>query len=542
MLESRRRNYLGTNEAVTINECLSRGVERHREGDLHGAEQLYREILAVAPAHAIALQMLGLVMIQTNRLQGGVELIDKALAINPNDADALYNRGNALRALKRLDEALASYDKALAIRPDSVEALNNRGNVLQELKRFDEALASYDKALAVKPNRADTLSNRGGAFKELNRLDEALASYDRALSISPNDAEALYNRGLALQELQRFDAAMASYDKALAIKPLHADARYNRALLALQRGDFVAGWTDYESRWNRKGAPNRKLKASLPTWRGEDASRKKIIIYDEQGLGDVIQFSRYLKILAKSGARVTFLARPSLLRLIRSSNDSICVTAVEPTEAFDCQSALLSLPLAFRTTFGNIPAETPYLGAEPERVQKWRVRLGDHGFKIGVAWQGSKAGKIDIGRSFALTEFLGLSQLPNVRLISLQKNEGVEQLEQLPDGMRVETLGDDFDAGDDAFLDAAAVMENLDLVISSDTAIAHLAGALARPVWLALKQVPDWRWMLDRADSPWYPTMRLFRQQTMGDWRGVFTDIECALRQLIGPPLQQSGP
>jgi tetratricopeptide (TPR) repeat protein len=390
-------------------------------------------------------------------------------------------------------------------------------------------------ALAIKPDYPEALYNRGLSLKKLRRFDEALSSYDRAVAIKPDYAEALSNRGLALKELKRFEEALASYDRALAIKPDYADALFNRAVISLLLGDFPTGWVGYEGRWDHIGAANRKLKAPYPVWKGEDISGKRFIVYEEQGLGDIIQFSRYLKQLSALGAQVTFLLRSNMHGLLRSLDQNIRFTDNHPIgETFDYQCALLSLPLAFRTTVKNIPAETRYLRAEPDRIEKWKQRLGDAGFKIGVAWQGNKASEIDVGRSFPLVEFLGISHLPNVRLVSLQKHEGVEQLRDMPEGMAVETLGDDFDLGDETFLDTAAVIENLDLVISSDTSVAHLAGALGRPVWVALKDVPDWRWMLDRTDSQWYPTMRLFRQRTIDDWRAVFADIENALRELAG--------
>ena len=501
----------------------------------------YDKALALKPDYAEALNNRGNALQELKRLDEALASYDKALALKPDYAEALNNRGNALQELKRPDQALASYDKALALKPDYAEALNNRGNALQELKRPDEALASYDKALALKPDYAEALNNRGNALQELKRPDEALASYDKALALKPDYADALNNRGNALKELKRPDEALASYDKALALKPDYAGAIFNRGLAALLIGDFSAGWSGYESRWDHKEATERKLTAPFPVWKGENVSDKKIIVYEEQGLGDVIHFSRYLRLLRALGAQVTFLVRPNLHGLMQALDQTVRVVAVYPAkENFDYQSALLSLPFAFGTNLERIPAETPYLHAEPERARKWKDKLGDQGFKIGIAWRGSKAGKVDIGRSFALAEFLGVSQLPNVRLISLQKNEGVEQLRELPEGMKVETLGDDYDAGDDAFLDTAAVMENLDLIISSDTSIAHLAGALGRPVWVALKYVPDWRWMLDRTDSPWYPSMRLFRQHTRDDWRGVHSDIEDALRELIGAADQQA--
>ncbi|WP_210332598.1 tetratricopeptide repeat protein [Methylosinus sp. H3A] len=561
--------------STQISDRLFRAIDFHQNGLLSHAEKIYLLILAEDAAQVTALHLLGVIMIQTDRLERGMELFDKALSIKPDDPDMLYIRGNALQMLKRfeeavtsydkaiaiapdyadahfnrantlqmlkrLDEAVMSYDRALSINPDYVDAVINRGNALQELGRLDGALAAYDKALSIKPSYAVALVNRGGALQELKRFAEALASYDHALSIKPDFTEAHYNRGNALLELKRLDEASASYDKALSIQPDYADALYNRGLLALLRGDFIAGWSGYESRWDRKKAPRRGLLISCPTWGGEDVVGKRIIVYDEQGLGDVIQFCRYFLYLAASGADVTFFVRYRLLGLMRHSIAGVrFVPSLPEGEAFDYQCALLSLPFAFGSRLKLPPGETPYLRAEVERVRKWKARLGGQGFKIGIAWQGSKAGKIDNGRSFALAEFLAISRLPNVRLISLQKNEGVEQLRELLEGMTVETLGDDYDADDDAFADSVAVMESLDLVISCDTSIAHLAGALARPVWLAVKYVPDWRWMLDRTDSPWYPTMRLFRQQTRDDWRSVFSDIESALRELMDKERQRT--
>ena len=540
-LRDKRQDSVAERLSPSANERLARGLTFHERGDLASAEQIYRELIARDAANAVALHLLGVLLIQTQRPEGGVALINRALAINPNDVQALYNRGNALVGLRRLEEALASFEKAVLIKPDYAEAHNNRGNVLLELKRPADALASYDKALATAPHYADAHNNRANALKALGRLDDALASYDRALAVAPRFVEALYNRGATLQELGRFSEALAAYDRALALKPQHADARYNRALLALLLSDFAAGWADYESRWDRKGAPKRKLKISLPSWKGEDMVDKKIVIYDEQGFGDVIQFSRYLTKLVEAGAEVTFLVRGSLSRLMETLRPEGSIRLIEslpPAEAFDYQCALLSLPFAFQTRLESVPAATPYLRAEPQRVVKWREKIGENGLRVGIAWQGQKAGKIDVGRSVALAEFFELSQIPNLRLISLQKNDGVEQLSRLPEGMTVETLGDDYDAGDDAFLDAAAVMENLDLVITSDTSIAHLAGALGRPVWVALQHAPDWRWLLERPDSPWYPSMRLFRQRAPGDWTGVFSEIADALRTLMAQRLR----
>jgi hypothetical protein len=268
-----------------------------------------------------------------------------------------------------------------------------------------------------------------------------------------------------------------------------------------------------------------------PEWRGEALAGRSIVIYSEQGLGDTIQFARFLPVIAAAGARVIFLCHPNLLRLFRGLSEEIeRIASCDPARPFDYQCALMSLPLHLGVELRNLPAKTPYLAAEPDRVAAWRSRIGAHGFKIGIAWQGNPKGKIDRGRSVPLAQFAPLASVPGMRLISLQKRHGLDQLTRLPDTMRVEDLGA-FDDGEDAFIDTAAIMENLDLIVTSDTATAHLAGALGRPVWVVLQYVPDWRWMLDRPDSPWYPAMRLYRQRIRGRWEEPFGEMAEALRE-----------
>src|SRR5262249_13118482 len=441
----------------------------------------------------------------------------------------------ALRELKYLDEALASYDQAIALKPDYAAAFNNRGIALRELKRLDEALASYDPAIALKPDYAEAFNNRGIALRELKRLDEALASYDQAIALKPDYAEAFINRGSILLELKRLDEAPGSHDQAIALKPEYADGLKNRALCRLSAGRYEEGWKDYEWRWEAKEFLSKRPKINTLQWRGEALQGRSLLVFAEQGLGDVIQFVRYLPLLVEREANVTFLAPAKLIRLLRPLTTKMEVMdAIRENATYDLQCALMSLPHQFNTDLSSIPNKVPYLAAEEELVARWKTRIGEHGFKIGIAWQGNPQAPIDRGRSIPLAEFVPLSGLPGVRLISLQKHHGLDQLAHLPADCKIETLGDDFDNGPDAFVDTAAVMENLDLIITSDTSIAHLAGALGRPTWVALKHLPDWRWMLDRDDSPWYPTMRLFRQSARDDWSSVFTAIERELRSLLG--------
>jgi tetratricopeptide (TPR) repeat protein len=547
---------------------LDQALSLHRKGRLDEAAALYREMLAQNPRDADALHLLGAIAFQRKNPAAAVELIgqaiaiapdnagflsnlglalvelrrfedalasyDRAVAIEPRFAEAHYNRGIALERLKRLDNALASYGRALAIKPGYADALVNRGFVLRELKRPGEALADYDRSLALRPDFPEALNNRGIALGDLRRFDEALASYDRSLALRPDYPEALNNRGVALAALKRLDDALASYDQALALRPDYAEALYNRGMARLLCGDYRQGWADYEWRLKSPDAAARPPKVTARDWQGEDLAGRSILIYIEQGLGDIIQFARFLPLLIRRGATVSFYAPAKLTRLLRAlSPDIEFIATIERPRNFDFQCALMSLPLRLAADLGPIPNQVPYLKPEPELVAHWTQRIGDAGFKIGIVWQGNPQVRNDAGRSFPLAALAPLSRLPGVRLIALQKHDGLDQLMRLPPGTAVETLGEEFDSGADAFIDTAAVMSNLDLIVTADTATAHLAGALARPAWVALEYVPDWRWLLDRNDSPWYPTLRLFRQQSAGDWKSVFSAIESELRALL---------
>ena len=335
-------------------------------------------------------------------------------------------------------------------------------------------------------------------------------------------------------ELKRLDEALASYDRAIALKPGYADAYLNRALIRLLVGRYKEGWADYEWRWETKTCPSTRPNIKVPTWQGEDLSGRHLLVFTEQGLGDIIQFARYLPLLARYGCEITFLAPANLARLLGPSIHPLeVVSEIKGISGIDFQTALMSLPHRFNIELSSIPNKVSYLKAEPELEASYKSRIGASGFKVGIAWQGNPSGRIDEGRSIPLERFIPLGRIPGVRLISLQKHVGLDQLACLPKDVGIESLGNELDNGSDAFCDTAAVMNSLDLIITSDTSIAHLAGALGRPTWVALKYVPDWRWMLDRDDSPWYPTLRLFRQSQRDDWIQVFAKIERELRSLV---------
>jgi tetratricopeptide (TPR) repeat protein len=498
---------------------------------LNEALASYDKAIALNPSYAEAFNNRGIALKRLNRLQDALASYDKAITLKADYYQAFNNRAITLKHLKRFEEALASCDTAIALKPDYAEAFDNRGNVLTELNRYEEALASHDKAIALRPNYAEAFSNRGAALKFLRRFPEALESAEKALALKPDYAEALSNRANALHELLRLDEALASHEMAIALRPGFDEALQNRAHTKLLLGLMQSGWVDYENRWKSKRFAYKRPNLDAPHWTGENLNGRSILIYSEQGIGDSLQVCRYLPLLAERGATVTFLVPTHLHRILESLGARIrFISSLPAGEIFDFQCALMSLPYRFQSTLATIPSTHPYLFADPELVEHWRGRIGAKGFKIGVCWQSKPVGA---GRSFKLRELEAMSRIDGVRLISIQKNYGLDQLASLPDGMKVETLGDDFDERPDAFLDTAAVMQHLDLIISSDTSVAHLAGALGRPTWVALKFVPDWRWLVNRSDSPWYPSMRLFRQPAPADWFGLFAEMTAELKKLV---------
>jgi tetratricopeptide (TPR) repeat protein len=521
---------LDPNDAIThYNRAdLLRGLGREEE-----ALQAYREALRLSPDHADALCGCAIILNRRERFEEALDCCAQALRLVPGHFAARFNQGNILYASGRIADACAAFDAAMRLKPQDADLFCNRAAALLELGLLTHALASCDEALRLQPEFPEALANRGNILQKLQRFEEALADYEAALALRPGYVEARCSRGVALKELGRFDEALASFDEALALDPAHAHTQNNRGALLLLQGDFERGLQGYESRWLKENLPVNALPRVFPQWSGEPLDGKRILVLDEQGLGDVIQFSRYLAELERAGADVTFICRPSLHRLIGSLAAQVrLIEAPAAGETFDYEIPLASLPKAFKADHGRILAPASYLRAEEELAREWASRIGSRGFRVGIVWQGSPNIKADTARAVPLGSFAPLASIPDVRLISLQKNSGAEQLtdQELP--FRVETLGSAFDAGHDAFIDTAAVIANLDLVVTCDTSIAHLAGALGKPVWVALKKVPDWRWMLEREDTPWYPTMRLFRQKLRGDWAEPFSRMAEALADL----------
>ena len=449
-------------------------------------------------------------------------------------AAMLFDKAVAYQNAGRLADALSLFEALARQHPKIAELHVSRGAVLHALARYDEAITAFDSALEIAPESFNAHWGKSAAFERLGRMEDALASSDRAIEIQPGFALAHNNRAIALKELKRLDDAIASYDRAIALMPQFAEFHWGKALCLLLLGRFGEGWSLYE--WRKRLPQVEQSSVSVPVWTGtESLAGKTLLIQAEQGLGDTIQFCRYAVLAQKMSGKIVLRVPDVLVRLLKNLGNQITVIGEsEPAPDHNYRVQLLSMPLAFGTSAANIPSDVPYLRAELPKVAHWRKKIGAGGFKIGIVWQGDRQNSVDLGRFFALRHFERISKLPGVRLISLQKDDGVEQLNHLPDGMLVETLGD-FDIGTDAFVDTAAVMESLDLIITPDTAAAHLAGALGRPVWVALRHVPDWRWQLDRQDSPWYPGMRLFRQPSRGDWPSLFAAMEALLIDVAVP-------
>ena len=539
---------------------VNRGVALQKLGRPAEALASLERALAHDPAHAEALVNRGNVLMELERPAEALVSYDRAVAARPDNAEALFNRGNALVELRRPTDALASYEQALTLGLRHFEVLFNRGNTLMELRRPAEALMSYDEALALKSNHVELLTNRGNALRDLQQPNEALACYDRALALNPAQAEVLNNRGNALLDLNRhgealicFDQALAlkpdyidalinrgnalgdllrpadalsSYERVLTLKPDHADAHWNRSLIWLAEGDFERGWREYEWRLRRTGAGRQNF--PQPRWSGEDSiAGKTILLHAEQGFGDTIQFVRYVPLVAGRGATVVLQVQGSLKALLSDLRGvSTLIDRGKSLPPFDLHCPLLSLPLAFKTMLDTVPADMPYVHPSADRVKKWIGRIaGSNSLRIGIAWSGSSTHKNDHNRSIALSRLAPLVAESRIEWVSLQREVRGADLRTLESLPQIAALGREFDD----FADTAAVISYLDLVISVDTAVAHLAGAMGKPVFILLPFNGEWRWLTGRNESPWYPTARLFRQPSAGDWDSVIARVSQVL-------------
>ncbi len=482
--------------------------------------------MTLKPDFAEAYIHRGLALQKLKRTEEALINYDRALSLKPGTAEVHFDRGNAFMELKRMEEALACFNQAISLRPTFVEAYNNRGAVLQDLDRPEDALASYEGAIAVQPARPEAYNNRGTVLRKLKRLEEALAAHDQAIALKPDFVEAHNNRGAVLQELKRLDEALIAHDRAIGLHPDFVEANWNKALLKLLMGNYLEGWRLYE--WRSK-----PRHFAQPLWSGDEPLEgRTLLVHTEQGFGDVIQYGRYAPLLEKRGAKVILEVPGALLPVFSTLPGNLTLVASgKALPSFDLYCPLMSLPKAFKTTVETIPGDTPYLFADPIKNTSWSEKLGPKATpRIGLAWSGKTLHPNDHNRSIPFEALSPLFDLP-FEFHSLQKDyrEKVgEKLKNLPN------LQDHhLDLND--FSDTAALISEMDLIVSADTSVAHLAGAMGKPIWIMIPYLPDYRWLLDRTDSPWYPAATLFRQPAFDDWKSVISAIVRRLQEGFQP-------
>jgi tetratricopeptide (TPR) repeat protein len=524
-------------------------------GQLEAAIESYRHALSIRPEFPDAWSNLGTALLDKGLVDESIEAHRRAVELRPDSPDVHNNLAQALQRKGQLTEAIDSCRRSIALSNDFVHAYLNLGSILVEAGQIDEAIVACRRALVLQPNLAEAHNNLGNAFRAKRLHDEAIASYQNAIALRPDYADVLANLGRILDTTGRYEEAIETCRRAIAIKPDHADAysdmatalihvgrlkegivayqqavairpgsplvHYNLGLALLQNGDFRQGWPECEWRWQVKEIDLPQPRFIQPKWDGSELNGQKILLYAEQGFGDTIQFARFARLVTQRGGRVILACQPELSRLLRGMErvEQIVESAAALPE-FDFQHALMSLPLIFDTTIQTVPAET-YLRADPELSAQWRERMGpdDGRMKIGLTWFGRPTHPNDQQRSIPPELLTPLAQVPGARWFNLQKPASpgpeIDMIDLMP---QVQD-----------FADTAAIIDHLDLVITVDTSVAHVAGAMGKPVWLMLPFMPDWRWLLGRDDSPWYRSMRLFRQPAIGDWQAVVQEVTHAL-------------
>jgi tetratricopeptide (TPR) repeat protein len=497
---------------------MQAAVQAHQAGRLAEAEQAYRQVLSIEPRNPDALHLLGLLAYQVGQMETAVTLIGQAVGVKPNEPIFLINLGQAHRAAGRLELAEITLRRAIQLNRNLPEAHSNLSALLRQLGRLDDAEAAARKALALNPRLAAAVLTLGAVLKDKGDPQAALAQYEQAQKLGSPRHEVLNNIGEALRALGQLDEAARAFEQAIALAPSMALLHWNLSLIHLMQGDWQRGFDEYEWRLRLASAPQYPGKL----WDGGDIDGRSILLYTEQGFGDAIQFARYVPLLAKRGAQAVLHCQPPLVRLLKRLKGAAQVIPIDqPPPATDFYAPLMSLPHRFQTTPPHVPGEVPYLHAEPAELEAWQARIAPAAGarNIGLVWAGNRQHANDRNRSIAPELLAPLRDVRDVRWFSLQMNTSSADLGRL--GLNIAPLSHDIRD----FADSAAAIAALDLLITVDTAPAHLAGALGKPVWVLLPDIPDWRWLLDRSDSVWYPTMRLFRQPARGDWQSVIAEV-----------------
>jgi tetratricopeptide (TPR) repeat protein len=543
-------------------------LQQHQAGRLAEAEAGYRQVLAVDPRHADSLNMLGVIAAQCGHPEAAIELMTQAIAADDGNADYHLNLGLTEQGRGRIEIAAACYRHALALRPDYPEAYCNLGFALDRQGQAGEAIAAFESALAQRPDYPNALAGLAAVLLQQGRLEESAARYDQAVALRPGHAESWYGLGAARHRLGRFDAALPCYEKAIALrpdyaeahsnlalvlknrgdmagalaqldraltlKPDYAEAQMNQAMIRLLTGEFHAGWRQFEWRWQTRQLDADRRSFAVPRWDGAPGTGGTMLVWGEQGLGDSLQFCRYVPLLVEHGWRVVLDVPTVLVRLLQGmAGVTVLPLGGAAALSVDCHCPMMSLPLHFGTELASIPATIPYLAAPVAEIARWRRRLGDSGgrSKVGLVWAGNPGwlsaphAEVDARRSIAFDSLAPLLAVAGIRFVSLQKDRRPGE-EPAAHGL-VDVMAEVED-----FADTAAIIADLDLVIAVDTAVVHLAGALGKPVWLINRFHPCWRWLLGRDDSPWYPTLRQFRQPAPGDWDSAIAEVAAALTGL----------
>jgi len=539
-----------------------------REGKVDEAELMYRGILDEQPDCAEALHFLGVAALEKGRLDEALRLMKQSLKLEPHRREFHNNLSTVLGQMNRTAEALESAEQAIRIKGESAEAWNNKGFALGRLGRMDEAIEAYRRSIELRPKYLPAITNLGAAFSRVGRHDqavdllshvvrrmprnaqahtklatafrlagsmyEAVDAYRAATELTPRDPNLLNDLGGALQETGNPAGAEAALRRCLSIKPDHPDGHWNLGLALLTQGRWREGWPQYEWRRKLRFDQGEQGRFTQPTWDGTPVNGKTILVTSEQGLGDTIQFIRYAPLLKQRGAKVVMECQAQLRPLLQSVQDvDGYVARGETLPKFDLHVRLMTLPYLLGSTPANIPCSVPYLRVDERLTARFAKLLQKvKGFRVGIVWQGNRAHHADRFRSMPLPLLAPLSRIEGVRLISLQKGPGIDQIPGNRAALKLIEWANPQDISPRAWIDTAAMLRALDLVIGVDTAVCHVAGALAVPVWTMLSVGSDWRWMLDRQDTPWYPTMRLFRQKKLGRWEDVVETVTTALREL----------
>lgn len=500
-----------------------------RQGKMEAAIESYRNALVVNPDFAIVHNNLASALQTQDKLEEAIEHLQKAVTTNPSYAEAHSNLGVALKIQGKLETAVECCQKSLSIDPDFAEAHSNLADALQALGKLDAAIESYHRALSLKPDLEKTHCNLGNVYKTQGKFDAAVEQYQQAISLKPDYANAHLDLGLVFIEQSVQDRAIQCFKNAISINPNFVDAHLNLSLSQLLIGNFEQGWAEFEWRWQNTQMQSVKYDYKQPLWLGkEPLSGKTILLHYEQGFGDTIQFCRYAKLVAAQGATVLLLV-PAPLKLLLTGLEGVSQVLAEgePPPTFDHHCPLMSLPLALSTRISTIAAEGAYLGSDPGHVSKWQSKLGNKTRpRIGFVWSGSQQHKNDHNRSIPLNDLLEIVS-DQAQFVSLQKE--IRPGDQPLLNRHITHFGEDLEN----FMDTAGLIANMDLVISVDTAVAHLAGAMGKPVWVLLPFNPDWRWMLERSDCPWYPSAKLFRQARIGDWNSVLSLVAEELKNTM---------